>query len=103
MEGLIILVLFVTIFVSSEKKATRFVMASLELAAQQSPDAVDQYEQGRKTFVSRCAKCHDEDAAKKLPDGTNLVQRLAESKDPEALAGTRRKRRRERNHQAVSA
>ena len=103
MKGLTILLLFVTIFVSSEKKVTRFVMASHVLAAQQSPDATRPYELGRRIFVSRCAKCHDEDAAKKLADGTSLVQRLAESKDPDSLAGTRLKRMSEGDREAVRA
>ena len=30
-------------------------------------------EQGRKVFVSHCGKCHDEDAKKKLSDGTTLI------------------------------
>jgi mono/diheme cytochrome c family protein len=44
---------------------------------------------GKDIFISRCAKCHDQDANKKLPDGTTLLQRLAKSKDPEARLGTR--------------
>jgi mono/diheme cytochrome c family protein len=103
MKTLTTLLLFVTIFVLWEKKATRFVMASRVLAAQQSPDPTGPYELGRRIFVSRCAKCHDEDAAKKLPDGTSLVQRLAESKDPDALAGTRLKRMSEGDREAVRA
>jgi hypothetical protein len=46
--------------------------------------------------VSRCAKCHDQDANKKLPDGTTLLLRLAKSKDPEAQLGTRIKNAQER-------
>ena len=48
-------------------------------------------EQGKKIFVARCAKCHDNDATKKLPDGTTLLERLAKIKDPEARLGTRLK------------
>lgn len=51
---------------------------------------------GKAIFVERCAKCHDEDAAKKLPDGTTLLERLARSKDPEARIGTRIKDAQER-------
>ena len=103
MKGLTTFLLFVMIFVSLEKKVTRFVVTSHVLAAQQSQDATGPYESGRRIFVSRCAKCHDEDAARKLPDGTTLVQRLAESKDPDALAATRLKRMSEGDRQAVHA
>jgi mono/diheme cytochrome c family protein len=53
--------------------------------------------QGRKIFVSRCAQCHDEDASKKLPDGTTLLLRLAGRKDPEIRLGTRLKKEDERH------
>lgn len=55
------------------------------------------YDQGKYIFVSRCAKCHDADANKKLPDGTTLLLRLAKSKDPEARLGTRIHNARERH------
>lgn len=103
MKGLTTLFLFVAIFVSSEKESALLATASLGPAAQQSQDATGPYESGRRIFVSRCAKCHDEDAAKKLPDGTSLVHRLAESKDPDALAATRLKRMSEGDRQAVRA
>lgn len=51
--------------------------------------ATTMYDQGKNIFVGRCAKCHDPDANKKLPDGTTLLLRLAKSKDPEARLGTR--------------
>jgi mono/diheme cytochrome c family protein len=54
-------------------------------------------EQGKNIFVARCAKCHDNDANKKLPDGTTLLKRLAQSKDPEARLGTRLKDPQERH------
>jgi mono/diheme cytochrome c family protein len=54
-------------------------------------------EQGKQIFVARCAKCHDADANKALPDGTTLLKRLAQSKDPEARLGTRLKDPRERH------
>jgi mono/diheme cytochrome c family protein len=101
MKGLTALFMFVAIFVSSEKEAPRFAVASLGPVAQQPQDVTGPYELGRRVFVSRCAKCHDEDAAKKLPDGTSLVQRLAESKDPDALAATRLKRMSKGDQQAV--
>ena len=54
-------------------------------------------EQGKKIFVERCAQCHDADAARKLPDGTTLLQRLAANKDPESRLGTRLKQPQERH------
>jgi mono/diheme cytochrome c family protein len=59
-------------------------------------------EQGRKVFVSHCGKCHDEDANKKLPDGTTLISRLAVSKDPKALLATRLKSMSEADRRGVS-
>src|SRR5690349_15786626 len=54
--------------------------------------------QGKVIFVSHgCAKCHDDDANKKLSDGTTLLARLAQSKDPEARLGTRLKNPQERH------
>jgi mono/diheme cytochrome c family protein len=103
MKGLASFLLFVAVVVSSEKEAARLAMASLGPAAQQSQEATGPYATGRRIFVTRCAKCHDEDAAKKLPDGTSLVQRLAESKDPDALAATRLKRMSEGDRRAVHA
>ena len=52
---------------------------------------------GKSIFVSRCAKCHDEDANKKLPDGTTLLGRLAKNNDPEGRLGTRLKNEQERH------
>src|SRR5260370_36386249 len=46
-------------------------------------------EQGKQVFASKCGKCHDGDAGKKLPDGTTLLTRLTASKDPKALLATR--------------
>jgi mono/diheme cytochrome c family protein len=56
--------------------------------------------QGKAIFVSRCAKCHDDDANKKLPDGTTLLARLRQNKDPEGRLGTRLKNPQER-HQVM--
>ena len=103
MKGLRTLLLFVAIFALGETKATPLAPASYAPTSQQPPDATASYEQGRKIFASNCAKCHDEDAAKKLPDGTTLIQRLAEAKDPEALAGTRLKKMNEEDRRAVLA
>ncbi|HEX7287400.1 MAG TPA: hypothetical protein VF532_14530 [Candidatus Angelobacter sp.] len=44
---------------------------------------------GKKIFVARCAKCHDDDMNKKLHDGSTLLARLAASKDPRSRLGTR--------------
>jgi len=48
-------------------------------------------EQGRRVFTDHCGKCHDENARKKLSDGSTLLTRLSASKDPPALLGTRLK------------
>jgi len=57
--------------------------------------------QGKVVFLSHgCAKCHDDDANKKLSDGTTLLARLAQRKDPEARLGTRLKNPQER-HQVM--
>jgi len=48
-------------------------------------------DEGKQIFISRCAKCHDDNARKTLPDGTNLLARLAASKDLETALGTRLK------------
>lgn len=54
-------------------------------------------EQGKKIFVTRCAKCHDNDADRKLPDGTTLLERVAKMQDREARLGTRLKDPQERH------
>jgi mono/diheme cytochrome c family protein len=59
-------------------------------------------EQGKQVFASRCGKCHDADAAKKLPDGTTLLARLAGSKDPKALLATRLKSMSEQDGREVA-
>lgn len=53
--------------------------------------SADQHEHGRKIFAGKCGKCHDEDASRKLADGSTLLTRLAASKNPNALLGTRLK------------
>ena len=53
--------------------------------------------QGKQIFVARCAKCHDNNANKKLSDGTTLLGRLAKAKDPEARLGSRLKDPQERH------
>ena len=43
---------------------------------------------GRAVFVEKCAKCHDENASRPLPDGRSLVERLSQKPDlAVALAG----------------
>jgi mono/diheme cytochrome c family protein len=58
-------------------------------------------QQGKQVFVSQCAKCHDADAAKKLPDGSTLVARLAANKDPKARLATRLKNMSEQDSRGV--
>jgi len=58
-------------------------------AAPDQQPAQNLSEHGKEIFVARCAKCHDADLAKKLPDGTNLLDRLAGSKDPQSRIATR--------------
>jgi len=75
------------------------------LAAQSAPrqpasDSSAVLSRGKAIFVSRCASCHDENGIKILADGTTLLARLAQSKDPEARLGTRLKDREER-HQVM--
>ena len=103
MKSFTICLLLVAIFVVARPNGTRFALKSHLPTSRTSAGTTDLYEQGRTVFGNRCGKCHDEDAAKKLPDGTSLVQRLAESKDPEALAGTRLKKMNEQDRRAVWA
>ena len=103
MKSLATCLLLATIFVMPRVNRAQFAMILHLPPSQRSGDATDLYERGRTVFGNRCGKCHDEDAAKKLPDGTSLVQRLAESKDPEALAGTRLKKMNEQDRRAVWA
>ena len=72
------------------------VVAADSAAPANAPNAA-LLEQGKKIFVARCAKCHDNDANKKLADGTTLLGRLAKIKDPEARLGTRLKDPQERH------
>ena len=70
------------------------VISAIALAAQDartrpsSPDISTDLSQGKAIFISRCASCHDENGSKKLADGTTLLARLAQSKDPEARLAT---------------
>lgn len=65
--------------------------------AQQPSGPAGSGEQGKYIFVSRCAKCHDADASRKLADGTDLLGRLAKAPDPKTLLATRLKDQRERD------
>lgn len=56
-----------------------------------SPDRAAQYQLGKRVFTSHCAECHNANAAKKLPDGSTLLSRLAADKDPNARLATRTK------------
>src|SRR5262245_22139331 len=58
-------------------------------------------ERGRQIFTSHCGKCHDANAAKVLPDGTTLLERLAANKDPNARLATRLKSMPEQDGRAV--
>src|SRR5260370_14211267 len=80
MKRLTTCLLLVTILILPRSNRTRFALKSHLPASQRSADTTDLYEQGRTAFRNRCGKCHEEDAAKKLPDGTSLVQRLSEHK-----------------------
>jgi mono/diheme cytochrome c family protein len=62
---------------------------------QNSTSAVAGSEQGKAIFVSRCAKCHNADASRKLPDGTTLLGRLAQKQDRKAALATRLKNEQE--------
>ena len=72
------------------------LLLAVVLPAQQPPTAKAE-DPGLKIFAERCAKCHDENAAKTLPDGSNLLKRLAANKDPETRLGTRLKDPKERH------
>ena len=56
---------------------------------------------GKQVFTTQCGKCHDADAAKKLPDGSTLLARLAASKDMKALLSTRTKKMSAQDAQGV--
>jgi len=81
------------------KVALFVAVISLTLAAvaQQPSKPANNGEPGKNIFVSRCAKCHDADASRTLPDGTNLLGRLAKSSDPKALLAGRLKDQHERD------
>jgi mono/diheme cytochrome c family protein len=66
------------------------------MTAQSPAVASGTNDQGKAVFASQCGKCHDADGAKKLPDGTTLLARLAKNKDPETRLGTRLKNEQER-------
>jgi mono/diheme cytochrome c family protein len=67
-----------------------------------SPSDAALREQGRQVFTDKCGKCHDADAAKKLPDGSTLLGRLAARQDPQAKLATRLKSMSEQDARGVS-
>lgn len=67
-----------------------------------SPNDAALREQGRRVFTDKCGTCHDADAAKKLPDGTTLLERLSARKDPQARLATRLKSMSEQDARGVS-
>jgi mono/diheme cytochrome c family protein len=70
-------------------------------ATEQAQGNAQSVKLGHDVFVQHCAKCHDENAAKPLPDGTNLLQRLARSDDYDALLSTRLRKMNESERQGV--
>jgi mono/diheme cytochrome c family protein len=83
--------------------AVSFLFAIPHRAQSPAPQLTDAalHEQGKQVFASKCGKCHDADAAKKLPDGTTLLTRLTASKDPKALLATRLRNMSEQDGHAV--
>lgn len=81
--------------------AAAWFLAALSWAQSPPPGDAALREQGKQIFTSRCGKCHDADASKKLPDGTTLLARLAANKDPEARLATRLKSMSEQDGRAV--
>ncbi len=82
------------------------ILTGLVSAWAQSPDSASDgssRERGKKIFASKCAHCHDNDASKKLHDGTTLLTRLAASKDSKALLATRLKSMSEEDRRGVLA
>jgi mono/diheme cytochrome c family protein len=75
-----------------------FVVVSLwqGITAQTSAAGSAGNDPGKAIFAGKCAKCHDADGSKKLPDGTTLLARLAKNKDPETRLATRLKNDQER-------
>ncbi|HSK44965.1 MAG TPA: c-type cytochrome, partial [Candidatus Binatia bacterium] len=71
-------------------------LVPLQAVAQQRETTLAN-DQGKAIFTGRCARCHDADASKKLPDGTTLLARLAKNKDPETRLATRLKNEQERH------
>lgn len=72
-------------------------------SAGSQPGDPAQRELGKQAFTSHCGKCHDADAAKKLPDGSSLIARLAANKDPKARLATRTKSLSEQEARGIDA
>jgi len=66
------------------------------------PSPVGLREHGRQVFADKCGTCHDADAAKKLPDGSTLLERLAARQDPQVKLATRLKSMSEQDARGVS-
>jgi len=81
--------------------APALLLLSVAHSAANSNDDSAVHEKGRQIFTAKCAQCHDADAAKKLPDGSTLLARLAASKDPEARLATRLNKMSDEDHHAV--
>src|SRR5215471_628261 len=85
-----------------------FTAAAFQVAAfqPQSPAAAApntaSREHGKQIFTEKCGKCHDENARKKLSDGSTLLTRLSARKDWQALLGTRLKSMNPDDRQAVT-
>ena len=81
---------------------TLLSLAALPPESSVLPDNAVIREQGRSIFAAKCAKCHDENARKKLSDGSTLLTRLSARKDWQALLGTRLKSMSPEDRQAVT-
>jgi len=80
--------------------------AAFQVAAQQgqspAPANAAPREHGRQIFTGKCGKCHDENAQKKLSDGSTLLTRLSARKDWQVMLGTRLKSMTPEDRQAVT-
>src|SRR5215471_7229944 len=83
-----------------------FSAALLPMAARSpqspQPDNAVVHQQGQRLFTAKCGKCHDENARKKLSDGSTLLTRLSARKDWQALLGTRLKSMNADDRQSVT-
>jgi len=77
-------------------------LASGAQSSSSLPGDVGLREHGRQVFADKCGTCHDADAAKKLPDGSTLLERLAARQDPQVKLATRLKSMSEQDARGVS-